>query len=139
MGRIATLFVMAFALIAAEPASAHDVRAFADRAEVLKSEALSRAETPGDTTAFTGEVEGFISEARSLANALQAHGAPTDLPCIFRGMAEDAENRLNEMEGGETDAEQYAALGELFDQAHQIASEPETEGYIPLPCEADHA
>ncbi|TRO95384.1 hypothetical protein FKB34_08410 [Glycocaulis profundi] len=138
MSRFATLLVLACAIMAAEPASASDVHAFAQRADALKDEAMTRSGAtlsvaePGD---FEADVAAFITEARTLANTLSEHGAPSDLPCIFRGMAEDAEYRLGRLGDGD-DAEDYYELGALFDEAAQIARSPDTGMYIPLPCPA---
>lgn len=142
MVRFATLIVLALAVIAVEPASAHDagpadVHAFAQRADTLKAEAMARSGATlsvGTPSAdFAAEVSAFAREARTLATALSANNAPSDLPCIFRGMAEDAEHQLETLNGAEAQ-QAYYELGALFDEAAQIARSPDTGMYIPLPC-----
>ena len=81
-------------------------------------------------------VENSISgDAMRLSDALRAGDAPADLPCIFRGISEDAMVHAAELQQAATPAEEaaaFAALAALLDDAILLA--PMAAGAEPEPA-----
>ncbi|GGB67915.1 hypothetical protein GCM10007417_04710 [Glycocaulis alkaliphilus] len=77
---------------------------------------------------FLGDTARFSSDMRALALHIDAHGGPADLPCIFRGMAEDADMRRTSLEADPASVEDYRQLARTFSHAVIIAADVETEG-----------
>ncbi|MGY6532276.1 hypothetical protein [Glycocaulis sp.] len=130
MQRIHVLAV-AFMLITglAAPAAADRPESFIAFAQGLETE----AEALGDGAAsedFLAHTAQFSRDARALADWIQAHNGPVDLPCIFRGMAADVDARAHALTAastGEARAREYASLAELFSHAVIFAGELEVE------------
>lgn len=76
--------------------------------------------TPG----LLAGIEDFSGDAERLSVALREAGVEQDLPCIFHGIAEDARERIAELQAADTSAEREAAftnLRVLLDDAILIA------------------
>jgi len=74
---------------------------------------------------YIDEMITFASTATKLGSWSDSSGAAADFGCIFRGMAEEADVQLAEMEEAETKADRVAALSRLtvmFDDAQTIAA-----------------
>lgn len=130
MQRIQALVAALFMIAAiAAPAAADQPEAFISFAQGLQSE----AEAQGDAAAsedFLAHTAQFSRDARALADWIQAHNGPVDLPCIFRGMAADVEARAHALTSASTRearAREYASLAELFSHAVIFAGELEIE------------
>jgi len=79
---------------------------------------------------FTVALEDFASDAMALSDALRAAGVTQDMPCIFRGISEDARARLTDFSAAQTDehrAEALTALHVLLDDAILLAPMAEAE------------
>jgi hypothetical protein len=69
-------------------------------------------------------VEDFSQDSERFSVALREAGVEQDLPCIFHGIAEDARERVAELEAADTQAERDTAfmnLRVLLDDAILIA------------------
>lgn len=76
------------------------------------------------TPALIQGVEDFSGDAERLSAALREAGVEQDLPCIFHGIAEDARERMTELQAADTPQERDAAfmnLRVLLDDAILIA------------------
>lgn len=76
------------------------------------------------TPAFLTGLEEFSGDAMRLSDALREAGVEHDLPCIFRGIAEDAAERVTEFQAADEDIERQMAfdgLRALLDDAILIA------------------
>lgn len=76
------------------------------------------------TPAFMAGLESFSADALRLSEALQVAGVEQDLPCIFRGIAEDAAERVAEFSAAGTASERetaFTGLRVLLDDAILIA------------------
>lgn len=74
--------------------------------------------------AFLAGLEGFSADAMRLSDSLRAANVEADLPCIFRGIAEDAAERVAEFQAADTAAERetaFTGLRVLLDDAILIA------------------
>lgn len=123
---IAALFLLAGL---AAPASADQPEAFISFAQSLQGEAEAQGEGAASED-FLAQTAQFSRDARALADWIQAHDGPVDLPCIFRGMAADVEARaqaLTTASTGEARAPEYARLAELFSHAVIFAGELDIE------------
>jgi hypothetical protein len=92
-----------------------------------EAEALNGMAPP---EAFLMRTSQFVTQARAVADWIQAEGGPVDLPCIFRGMAADVEARaeaLTSASAADARAHEYAALAELFSHAVIFAGEIDIE------------
>ena len=117
------------------PAMAGPGQDLAETAERLRVEAQDRAETytgmPGATLEpiasddmFLIDVADFAAASARLSLDIENDGGPQDLRCIFRGMAGDAQARLNDLESQQSGADLarvYRAYVRLFTQASEIA------------------
>lgn len=65
------------------------------------------------TPAFLAELDDFSADAMRLSDSLREVGVAQDLPCIFRGIAEDARLRAAEFNQADTQAERAEAFTEL--------------------------
>jgi len=65
------------------------------------------------TPAFLAELEEFSADSMRLSDSLRAAEVEADLPCIFRGIAEDAALRVAEFHAADAEAERAAAFTEL--------------------------
>ncbi|WP_429912325.1 hypothetical protein [Glycocaulis sp.] len=120
----------------AAPAFAQDAGRLIALSERLQGEAQMRADLLEAGSAPTAEAEDafladtvrFSADMRALALHIDTHGGPADLPCIFRGMAEDADIRRAALEADPASAEDYRQLARTFSHAVIIAADVETEG-----------
>lgn len=74
--------------------------------------------------AFLTGLEDFSTDAMALSDALRASGVTQDLPCIFRGISEDAHERVAEFQAAGTAAERdeaFTSLRALLDDAILMA------------------
>lgn len=131
MRAIAALIAL---MLLVAPAQAGPGADLAVMAEPLRAEARARAEAlfsrPGAAAEplsaddpFIADVEAFAAHAAYLARLADAGGPPTDLGCIFRGMAQDAETRLSGLPAEASAADQarvYLAMARLFEHAGVI-------------------
>lgn len=63
---------------------------------------------------FLAQLTEFSEESMQLSDSLRAAGVTQDLPCIFRGISEDAHTRATEMQNAAlTEAERADALAGL--------------------------
>jgi len=119
------LTCLAFAAaLAASPTSLPD----------LAHEVLTDAQSLSGRTVvnaeFTTALDDFATDAMALSDALRAAGVTQDMPCIFRGISEDARARLADFSAAQTDAhrtEALAALHVLLDDAILLAPMAEAE------------
>lgn len=85
------------------PALAHEVEA---EARALTAQAEM-------TPTFLSGLEDFSADAQRLSDSLRAAGVTQDLPCIFHGIAEDADARIADFQTAASPAERDAAFTEL--------------------------
>jgi hypothetical protein len=148
MKRYAVLFSLA--LLTGLPASADtladQVRAEAARllAQVNAAEAAARAQPAAKpqavTTALSADLQRFGLAASRLSVEIDRRGGPTDLRCIFRGMAEETDKQLAAAGGATTGADQakaYARLTDMLKDAVEIA--PAVGGMPPVKAGAARA
>ena len=65
---------------------------------------------------FLAQLTDFSDDAMQLSDSLRAAGVTQDLPCIFRGISEDARERAADFRGAAT----QAARGEAFTGLHAL-------------------
>jgi len=76
------------------------------------------------TPAFIAGLEDFSADAARLSESLRTAGVAQDMPSIFRGIADDASARAEELATADTAAERQAAfdgLKPLLNDAIQLA------------------
>jgi hypothetical protein len=76
------------------------------------------------SSTFLADIQEFSGDAERLSVALREAGVEQDLPCIFHGIAEDARERVTELQAADTQAERDTAftnLRILLDDAILIA------------------
>jgi hypothetical protein len=120
------------ALLAFGTASLADIPSLASEVE---AEARSLAARQEFSPAFLADLTEFSGDAMRLSDALRAGDAPADLPCIFRGISEDAMVHAAELQQAATPAEEaaaFAALAALLDDAILLA--PMAAGAEPEPA-----
>lgn len=101
-------------------ASVADLPSLASEVEA-EARAL-RAQTVTDS-AYFAELDDFADDAMTLSTTLREAGITEDLPCIFRGISEDARARADELESaqGEQRAMLVSQLNALLDDAILLA------------------
>ena len=84
--------------------------------------ALVNSPTAGDP-AFMGKLDQFSADSLALSAALREAGLTEDLPCIFKGIGEDAKVRGAEIQAttGEARTMALAGLAALLRDATEIA------------------
>lgn len=116
-------FLLSLALLTALPAHADTL---ADQVKAEASRLLSQV-TAAETTARTqpkarpqpvtaslaADLQRFGLAASRLSNEIEERGGPTDLRCIFRGMAEETDKQLTAANASSTGADQAQALARL--------------------------
>ncbi|MBL8547689.1 MAG: hypothetical protein JNL81_14575 [Hyphomonadaceae bacterium] len=109
------------ALVAFNVASLSDIPKmtsdFENEARALSSESTVSAD-------LVTRIQAFSTDARHLAVSLRGAGVGQDMPCIFQGIAADAEERAEEFAAADTQAEQDVAfmnLRVLMDDAVLLA------------------
>lgn len=103
-------------------------------ASEVEAEARSLSAQHQFTPSFLADLTEFSGDSMRLSDALRAEEAPADLPCIFRGISEDAMAHAAALQHAATPAEEaaaFAALGALLDDAILLA--PMAAGAEPLP------
>ena len=65
------------------------------------------------TPAFLADLREFSGDAERFSVALREAGVEQDLPCIFHGIAEDARERVIELEAAATPAQREDAFRDL--------------------------
>lgn len=131
MKRLAVL--LSLALLTALPASAdtlaEQVRAEAARllAQVNAAEGAAKARPAAKpqavAPALSADLQRFGLAASRLSVEIDQRGGPTDLRCIFRGMAEETDKQLTAAGGAMTGADQaqaYARLTHMLKDAVEI-------------------
>ena len=83
----------------------------------LANEVTSEAQALSSQTAATPEfltnLEDFSVDAMSLSDSLRAAGVTQDLPCIFRGISEDARVHAAEIQAATDDGARAGAFSGL--------------------------
>lgn len=129
MKRLLIAAAIAFAPIAS--ASPELAEQFGVKAGGLYQVTVSYANqlrTGGDaelSDAYAEELAVFAGTALKLGSWSDAHAGASDFGCIFRGMAEEADVQLTELEEATSTAQKSAALSRLiamFDDAQSIAA-----------------
>ncbi|WP_412545383.1 hypothetical protein [Maricaulis sp. MIT060901] len=104
---------------------AADLREQADERAVLAASTPAAPAQPLDIEdPFYFELEQFSVDAMRLSRAIAQADGPQDLQCIFRGMSEDAADRLealNEADSSGDQARIYRNLSALLRDAEEIA------------------
>ncbi|GAM98489.1 hypothetical protein U91I_02122 [alpha proteobacterium U9-1i] len=92
-------------------------------AEVEGDARALAAQTEVNATFIAG-LEDFSSDALRLSDSLREAGVTQDMPCIFRGISEDARERVEEFQAADTATERTMAfngLKALLDDAILLA------------------
>lgn len=132
--RVIAVLTLMFAGLAGA-GMAQDAPSLIALSERLQGEAEARAEALDGGNdpvlaaddSFLADTARFSADMRALALHIDTHGGPADLPCIFRGMAEDADVRRTALETAPA-ADDYRELARTFSHAVIIAADVETEG-----------
>ena len=115
---------------------------FSEFAGELRSQATQRAQLAATTPAapaqpldiedpFYFELEQFAVDAMRLSVAVAQANGPEDLQCIFRGISNDASERLEALNMAESAGEQariYRTIADLLRDAQEIVPSLEEEG-----------
>ena len=126
--------LLCLALLAVQPASADtladQVRAEAARllTQVNAAEGAAKARPAAKpqpvVPALSADLQRFGLAASRLSVEIDQRGGPTDLRCIFRGMAEETDKQLTAASGatnGAVQAQAYARLTHMLKDAVEIA------------------
>jgi hypothetical protein len=83
----------------------------------------------GESTAFQVALADFSNDSMALSEALRTAGVTADLPCIFKGIAEDARARALELQTAQGPARAFALSGlrALLDDAILLAPQAGAE------------
>jgi len=98
------------ALVAFNVASLGDIPKMATD---LEAEARTLAAVSTFSPDFVSRIEAFSGDAQRLSASLQNAGVGQDMPCIFQGIANDAQERAAEFTDADTPTEQDAAFMNL--------------------------
>jgi hypothetical protein len=96
-------------------------------ASQVQTEAASltrEAPKAAGTAGFDLKLTHFADTAMTLSTTLRAAGAPGDLPCIFKGISEDARAQAETLKAAQTKLDRQMALDELLvllDDAQALA------------------
>lgn len=118
-----TCLAFAAALAAQQPALPDLAHEVLTDAQSLSARTVVNAE-------FTAALEDFSTDAMALSDALRAAGVTQDMPCIFRGISEDARARLSDFSAAQSEhdrGEALTALHVLLDDAILLAPMAEAE------------
>src|SRR5262245_19774311 len=120
MKRFILPLILAFiALPASADTLSQQVQAEASRllAQVSTAEAAAKARPAVKPSPLSpvlvGDLQRFGLTASRLSIEIDKGGGPTDLRCIFRGMAEETDNQLKAAAAAKTAGDQAVALGRL--------------------------
>jgi hypothetical protein len=100
-----------------------DVPALAAKVEADARTLAAEIQAAPSPERLSGKIAAFSDEAMALSKALREAGAASDLPCIFKGISEDARARANDL-AAKDGAEKRFAVSELlvlFDDAEALA------------------
>jgi hypothetical protein len=115
------LMLTCLALVALAGATLAEIPTLAAEVETEARALTAQTEV---TPAFFTDLEDFSGDSMRLSNALRAAGVAQDLPCIFRGISEDAHVRAAEFQAA-TDTQSRAlafnGLRALLDDAILLA------------------
>jgi hypothetical protein len=126
----AVLLAAVVALPASADTLAEQVRAEAQRllVQVSAAEAVANARPgarpPAVGPALASDLQRFGLAASRLSLEIDQRGGPTDLRCIFRGMAEETGKQLTAVaaaSNGSDQAKAYARLSHMLKDAVEIA------------------
>lgn len=83
----------------------------------------------GESAAFQVALADFSADSMALAEALRAAGVTADLPCIFKGIAEDARARAIDLQTAQGREREHALSGlrALLDDAILLAPQASDE------------
>lgn len=98
------------ALVAFNVTSLADIPKMTDGIEA-DARALATEETISPE--LFSRLQAFSAEAQRLSTSLHQAGVGQDMPCVFQGIAHDAQERAAELSGADTQAERDAALMNL--------------------------
>lgn len=143
----AALLGMCFFLGLNSGAMAFDTLEDAYAAMIEAGEALGAKAGSVDSTgdsSLAAALAGFGAVAAEARDAMDAHGGPIDLRCIYNGMAADAAKRAEELAAAGGAAERAAVVEDIaFLAEDAVLVTPETEadnavtaGLPPMTCEA---
>jgi hypothetical protein len=79
----------------------------------VETEARSLSAQVEVTPDFVQSLEDFSSDAMRLSDSLRQAGVTQDMPCIFRGISEDARERVTALQAADTAPERQMAMNEL--------------------------
>lgn len=79
----------------------------------VESEARALTAQTQVTPGFITQIQTFSGDAERLSVALRQAGVAQDLPCIFHGISQDANERVTELQGAHTDTERTMAFNDL--------------------------
>jgi hypothetical protein len=112
-----TCLAMALSIV-----SLGDIPALAAEVEADAQALTVQTEASAD---FLAQLDDFSADAMQLSDSLRAAGVTEDLPCIFRGISEDARERAAEMQDAaltaHARADAFAGLRALLDDAILLA------------------
>lgn len=95
-----------------------------ERALIAASQPAAPAQPLDIEDPFYFELEQFSVDAMRLSRAIQQANGPQDLQCIFRGMSDDASERLDALNLADSSGEQariYRAISAMMRDAEEIA------------------
>ena len=99
------------------------------RASTLYQETVGLLESDGDLSdvpeSYQTEIARFALTAGRLGSWIDGSGGPSDLGCIFRGMAQEGETQLSALENAETPGAREQSLKRLatmFSDAESIGA-----------------
>jgi hypothetical protein len=106
-----------FACLAAAAALATAPMTLPELASRVQAEAVSlsrEAPKAPASAGFLDKLNHFADDAMTLSSSLRAAGAPGDLPCIFKGISEDARAQAETLRLASTKTDRQMALDELL-------------------------
>lgn len=110
-----------------------------ERAIIAASQPAAPAQPLDIEDPFYFELEQFSVDAMRLSRAIQQADGPQDLQCIFRGMSDDASERLDALNMADSSGEQariYRAISAMMRDAEEIAPAVDDEAITlePFTC-----
>jgi hypothetical protein len=84
-----------------------------DLSREVAAEAQALSVLAASDPLFGPTLDDFAGDAMALSDALRAAEAPADLPCIFRGISEDARVRGAEIAAAQSETDRAFALSGL--------------------------
>jgi hypothetical protein len=90
----------------------------------VETEARALAVQTEITPTYLTQLEDFSGDAMRLSDSLRQAGVTQDMPCIFRGISEDARERITALQEADTAVERQMAITEvkaLLDDAILLA------------------